>query len=162
MQPKSGAGIAGIVILAAFLLLRWDSMAGRPAPDFSLNQAYGGRVDLSAYRGKPVLLLFWLTSCGICRNELPLLDRLSTEFRARGVEVAAINIRDIDGAREFMASEHLHLTNLIDPEGETAQRYKVSGVPKLVLIGRDGKIRRSAVGWQGEKTLLDWLRSAGA
>jgi peroxiredoxin len=90
------------------------------------------------------------------------LTGFSTEFRARGVEVAAINIRDIDGACEFMASEHLHLTNLIDPDGETAQRYKVSGVPKLVLIGRDGKIRRSAVGWQGEKTLLDWLRSAGA
>jgi len=42
--------------------------------------------SVSAYRGKAVLLIFWLTACGICRHELPLLDRLSTEFRSRGFE----------------------------------------------------------------------------
>ncbi|PYT21517.1 MAG: hypothetical protein DMG57_38365 [Acidobacteria bacterium] len=72
--------------LQRLFFLRWDSMACRPAPDFTLEQAYGGRVDLSAYRGKAVLLIFWLTACGICRHELPLLDRLSTEFRSRGFE----------------------------------------------------------------------------
>jgi peroxiredoxin len=154
-------GIAGVLGIAALLFLQWDSMAGRPAPDFTLNQAYGGRVDLSAYRGKAVLLVFWLTSCGICRHELPLLDRLSPEFRAHGVEVLAINIRDIDGAREFMATRRLRLTNLIDPDGETAERYRVSGVPKLVLVGPDGKIRRTAAGWQDERTLREWLSSAG-
>ena len=80
---------------------------------------------------------------------------------ARGVEVLAINIRDVDGAREFMASEHLRLTNLIDPDGETAQRYQVSGVPKFILIGPDGKIRRSAAGWQDEPTLRNWLANSG-
>ena len=162
MQRTSGMGIAGVAALAALIFLRWDSMAGRSAPDFTLDQAYGGSVDLSAYRGKAVLLVFWTTSCGICRHELPLLDRLNSEFRARGVEILAVNIRDLDGAREFMGSEHLHLTNLIDPDGAAAQSYKVSGVPKLVLIGRDGKIRRSAAGWQNERTLRRWLADAGA
>lgn len=162
MRRKGGGmGIAGVLTIGALLFLQWDSMAGRPAPEFTLNQAYGGRVDLSAYRGKAVLLVFWLTSCGICRHELPLLDRLSPEFRAQGVEVLAINIRDIDGAREFMATRRLGLTNLIDPDGETAERYKVAGVPKLVLIGPDGKIRRTAAGWQDERTLREWLSSAG-
>jgi len=159
MERRGSAGIAGILILVAFILLQWDGLAGKPAPDFTLDQAYGGRVDLSAYRGRPVLLAFWLTSCGICRHELPLLDRLNPEFSARGVEVLAVNIRDVDGAREFMASEHLHLTNLIDADGKTAEQYGVSGVPKLVLIGADGKIRKSAAGFQSERTLRDWMAS---
>ena len=161
MKRHSGAGLAAILIAAAVMLFQWDGMARRQAPDFTLGEAYGGRVDLNSYRGKPVLLVFWLTTCSICRHELPLLDRLNPEFRARGVEVLAINIRDLDGAREYMATEHMRLTNLIDVDGETAQRYKVSGVPKLVLIGRDGKILRSAAGWQDESVLRDWLRDAG-
>ena len=157
MERKGGMGLAGVVAVAALIFFQWDSTVGRPAPDFTLDQAYGGRVDLSAYHGRSVLLVFWTTSCGICRHELPLLDRLNTEFRARGVEILAVNIRDLDGAREFMSGRHLRLTNLIDPDGTTAERYGVSGVPKLVLVGPDGKIRRSAAGWQDERTLREWL-----
>jgi peroxiredoxin len=158
MERKGGSmAIAGAVIVATMVFLHRDGMAGRPAPAFTLDQAYGGRVDLSDYRGKTVLLVFWTTSCGICRHELPLLDRLRPEFRAQGVEIAAVNIRDLEGAREFMAAEHLRLANLIDLDGETTQRYQVSGVPKLVLIGPDGKIRRSAAGWQNEQTLRSWI-----
>ena len=161
MERKGGMGVVGIAIVAAIVYLQWDSMAGRPAPDFTLDQAYGGRMTLSAYHGRSVLLVFWLTSCSICRRELPLLDQLGTEFHSRGVEVLAVNIRDVDGAREFMATQRLGLTNLIDPDGQVAQRYGVSGVPKLVLIGPDGKIRRSAAGWQDEHSLREWLASAG-
>ena len=161
-RQTGGMGIVGLCAILLFFARNWDSMAGKEAPDFTLDQAYGGRVDLSAYRGRPVLVVFWLTSCGICRHELPLLDRLRTDFRASGVEILAVNIRDLDGARDFMSGEHLGLTNLVDADGQTAQKYKVSGVPKLVLIGPDGKIRRSAAGWQDEDTLRGWLADSGA
>jgi peroxiredoxin len=154
-------GIVGLSAILLFFARNWDSMAGKEAPDFTLDQAYGGRVDLSAYRGRSVLVVFWLTSCGICRHELPLLDRLRTDFRASGVEILAVNIRDLDGARDFMSGEHLGLTNLVDADGQTARKYKVSGVPKLVMIGPDGKIRRSAAGWQDEDTLRGWLADSG-
>ena len=161
-QKAGGMGVVSIAVILLFFALNWDSMAGRDAPDFTLDQAYGARVDLSSYRGKSVLLVFWVTSCGICRHELPLLDKLRAEFQVRGIEILAVNIRDMDGAREFMVSQHLSLTNLIDPDGQTAQSYKVGGVPKLVLIGPDGKIRRSAAGWQDERTLREWLADASA
>ena len=64
MERKGSAGIAGILILAAFILLQWDGLAGKPAPNFTLDHAYGGRVDLSTYRGRPVLLAFWLSAGG--------------------------------------------------------------------------------------------------
>ncbi len=161
-QGAGGIGIVGVAVILLFFALNWDGMAGRPAPGFTLDQAYGGSVDLSAYNGKSVLLVFWLTSCGICRHELPMLDQLSTEFRTRGVEIVAVNIRDLDGARQFMGSKHLSLTNLIDSDGQTAQKYGVRGVPKLVLIGPDGRIRRSAAGWQDARTLREWIADAGA
>jgi peroxiredoxin len=161
-RQTGGMGIVGLCAIVLVFALNWDTMAGKQAPDFTLDQAYGGRVDLAAYRGRPVLVVFWATSCSICRHELPLLNRLRDEFRASGVEILAVNIRDLDGAREFMSGKHLSLTNLVDADGQTARNYKVSGVPKLVLIGPDGKIRRSAAGWQDERTLRDWLADSGA
>ena len=52
-------GLAGVVAVAALIFFQWDRTVGRPAPDFTLDQAYGGSVDLSAFRGRSVLLVFW-------------------------------------------------------------------------------------------------------
>jgi thiol-disulfide isomerase/thioredoxin len=60
---------------AVFLFLRHNEI-GRQAPDFALQGAYGGEYRLDSFRGRPVLLVFWNTNCGICRHELPILDRL--------------------------------------------------------------------------------------
>jgi peroxiredoxin len=141
--------------VAVFLFLRHNEV-GRQAPDFALQGAYGGEYRLDSFRGKPVLLVFWNTNCGICRHELPILDSLYAEASRNGVEIAGVNIGDVDGAREVMRP--LHLLNLVDADGRAAQSYDVSGVPKLVLIGADGKIRHSASGMRGEATLREWLR----
>jgi peroxiredoxin len=160
MEPHraGGAAILALAVGIVFLLLR-DGMTGRVAPGFSLREAYGGQVQLQSYRGRPVLLVFWTTSCGICRRELPLLDRLAGEFRGRGVEVLAINVGDLEGARQFMREKHLSLTTLVDMEGAVARDYAVSGVPKLVLVGADGRIKRARAGMQSERAVRQWLES---
>jgi peroxiredoxin len=139
-------------------LLR-DGMTGREAPDFSLREAYGGQVQLQSLRGRPVLLVFWTTSCGICRHELPVLDRLADEFRGRGVEMLAINLGDLEGARQYMRQNHLNLTTLVDTDGIVAQKYSVNGVPKLVLVGADGRIKQARAGMQSERAVRQWLES---
>lgn len=139
---------------AVFLFLRHNEI-GRQAPDFALQGAYGGEYRLDSFRGRPVLLVFWNTNCGICRHELPILDRLNGEAARNGVEIACVNIGDVDGARDVMRP--LHLLSLVDADGSAARSYGVSGVPKLVLIGADGKIKRSASGMEGESTLRAWL-----
>jgi peroxiredoxin len=140
---------------AAFLFLRHNEI-GRQAPDFALQGAYGGEYRLDSFRGRPVLLVFWNTNCGICRHELPILDSLHREAAQNGVEIACVNIGDADGAREVMRP--MHLLNLVDADGGVARKYGVSGVPKLVLIGADGKIKHSSSGMEGEATLREWLR----
>ncbi len=146
--------IAGV--LAAIVFFGHDDV-GRPAPDFDLQGAYGGAFHLDSFRGRPVLLVFWNTNCSICRHELPLLDRMFPEAMRQGVEIAAVNIGDADGAREVM--RRMHLLNLVDPDGRTAQRYGVNGVPKLVMIGPDGTIKHSSSGMAGESTLRAWFHS---
>jgi peroxiredoxin len=156
MADRSASPLIWIALaVVAFFYLR-GTQIGRAAPDFALNGAYGGQYHLDSFRGRPVLLAFWSTSCSVCRHELPILDGLRAEASQNGVEIACVNIGDVDGAREVMRP--LHLLNLVDPDGSAAHAYGVSGVPKLVLVGADGKIKHSASGLAGKNTLRNWLR----
>jgi len=156
MGDRSSNPLIWIVAGVAVLLFLRHSDVGRQAPDFALEGAYGGEYRLDSFRGRPVLLVFWSTSCGICRHELPVLDNLYAEASQNGIEIACVNIGDVAGAREVMRP--FHLLNLVDQDGNAARDYHVSGVPKLVLIGADGKIKRSASGWERAAALRTWLR----
>ncbi len=152
-------GIAGI-LLAMYVM--GDSNINRPAPAFDLPEAYGGHISLDSYRGHPVLLAFWATSCGICRHELPLLSDMAPELRGRGVEILTIHLGGSDEARDYIASNHLHLKSASDPEGAVAQAYRVSGIPKLVLVGSDGLIHRTHSGMTTRSTLRNWADSVAS
>jgi peroxiredoxin len=155
----------GLVLLAGLLVvvfyLTKDGSPDKPAPALSLASEFGGRIDpLASYHGRPVLLVFWTTSCGICQHELPLLNRLAPEFRSRGIAVVAIHLGGEAAALEFMQSQGLNLATYADTDGAAARAYNVNGVPKLVLITQDGKIKRSASGWMDERELRQWMDSA--
>ena len=143
-------------VLAAGLLSR-DTLLSREAPPFSLPETYGGRVNLSSYKGRPVLLVFWTTTCGICRYQLPLLNRMAPEFRSRGIEVVSIHLGGKAEARDYLRETRIGLTALVDEDGATGESYRVSGVPKMVLVGADGNILRSHAGMLRESGLRAWM-----
>jgi methylamine dehydrogenase accessory protein MauD len=155
-QSSSGFLLFTAVLLSGMYLTR-DATLNQQAPVFSLPETYGGRVDSGSYRGRPVLLVFWMTSCGICRRELPLLSDLAPEFRSKGVDVVAIHLGSVEEARNYMRSNHINLTSLVDSEGSVGQAYRVSGVPKLVLIDHEGKIKRTTAGMADETVLREWM-----
>jgi cytochrome c biogenesis protein CcmG, thiol:disulfide interchange protein DsbE len=130
------------------------------APEFSLPEIDHGQVELSSYRGRPVLLVFWTTSCSICQQELPMLERLAPEFRSKGIAVLAIHLGEEGAARDFMDANRISFTSLVDSSGKVGSKYHVGGVPKLVLVGSDGKIQDSTSGWTSESVLRDWIDSA--
>ena len=130
-----------------------------PAPNFSLPEVYGGRVELDAYHGRPVLLVFWTTSCPICQRELPMLSRLAPTFRSKGVTLLPINLDGESQAADYLSSNNLNLTSLFDSDSKIARAYDVGGVPKFVLIDKDGKVRRSSSGWTSESVLRNWVDS---
>jgi hypothetical protein len=75
MTQQSSAGfLLFVALIFAGVYLTRDASLNQQAPAFSLPETYGGRVDLESFRGRPVLLVFWMTSCGICRRELPLVS----------------------------------------------------------------------------------------
>jgi peroxiredoxin len=163
MERNHGTGI--LLAFAGMLLalyLTSDATMNRPAPAFELSDVYGGRITLDSYRGHPVLLAFWASSCGICRHELPLLSDMSSELNGKGLDILAINVGSTDEARNYLGSNHIHLRSATDPEGAVAQAYRVGGIPKLVLVSSDGKIRRTRIGAASPDTLRSWADSVTA
>jgi thiol-disulfide isomerase/thioredoxin len=144
-----------LAAVLAFVLLR-GGLVGHDAPDFTLRGAYGGSIDKRSFRGKPILLMFWTTSCPVCRHEMPIVDRIAIDFRREGVEVIAVNIGDTNGARDVL--REFRMTNMIDESGAAARSFKVSGMPKFVLIDSSGKVKREASGFQPEGALRGWLQ----
>lgn len=155
-MPRSLPVAALILILFGLLLAGQGYFAG-PAPAFSLPETGGGQVDLASFAGRPVLLVFWTTSCPICQHELPILNRMEPEFRNKGISVVTVLLGSGDEAENYTASNGISLRTLYDSRGTAARAYGVSGVPKLVLIDKEGKVRRSSSGWTDESTLRGWM-----
>ena len=157
-QQATGAVLLCAAIFGGLYLTR-DGELNRPAPGFNLPETHGGSVDFESYRGRPVLLVFWTTSCGICRRELPAVSHVAPEFRGKGIGVVAIHLGGADEVGHFMRSNHVALTSLVDTEGKVGQAFRVSGVPKMVLIGADGKIKRTKAGMADESELREWMEA---
>lgn len=124
-------------------LLRSISLA-KPAmssaPDFNLLDANGSPVALSGYRGRWVLLNFWATWCGPCREEMPSMERLSREFTGQGLAVLAVNQRESAAlVRQFLQAHRLSFTSALDTTGRVAGYYRVYGIPVSYLIDANGR-----------------------
>jgi DsbE subfamily thiol:disulfide oxidoreductase len=133
------AGAASVDFKAIPKLLE---LKDRPAaPDFTLPNAGGRKVSLKDYRGKVVFLNFWATWCESCREEMPSMERLYREFKDKGLEIVAVNVKE--KPRDALAfAKELKLTYpvLLDPEGEVGLLYGAFGLPATYLIDRKGVV----------------------
>jgi cytochrome c biogenesis protein CcmG/thiol:disulfide interchange protein DsbE len=121
------------------------------APDFNLLDSNGSPVGLSGYRGKMVLLNFWATWCGPCREEMPSMEQLSRSFGGQGLVVLAINQRENAAlVNKFMRTYGLNFTTPVDTTGRVAGYYRVYGIPVSYLIDANGQ----AIGMKSGP--MDW------
>ncbi|HTZ17279.1 MAG TPA: TlpA disulfide reductase family protein [Dissulfurispiraceae bacterium] len=133
-----------------------ESLSGRTAPDFTLNDLDGKPISLSSYKGKVVILTFWATWCPPCKEELQSLNKLYNMLQSRGLVVLAVSSdRSLSTAKEFMTENRLSYPVLFD-EKLTVSRdtYKAFMVPTTFVIDRRGTIFRKHFGEQ------DWTRPA--
>ena len=126
---------------------------GRMAPDFTLTDLTGGKTTLSALHGKAVLLDFWGTYCGPCKEEMPTVEKLRDEYRDRGLEVWGVTDDSAEKAQRFLSDNHRSLPTLMDHDRSVFKKYKIEGIPVVILIGRDGKVAQFWEGMQYEKDI---------
>lgn len=135
----------------------------RPAaPDFELTKLGGGSRNLADFRGRVVVLNFWATWCGPCREELPALEALHRELAAEGVAVVAVSLdKGSEGSVARFAEERgLTFDVLHDPGGQTEERYGVRFYPTTLVIDRHGRtVVRVSSAWDwAAPSVVDWLR----
>jgi DsbE subfamily thiol:disulfide oxidoreductase len=117
-------------------------MKDRPAaPEFTGVDMDGRKVSLKDFRGKVVFLNFWATWCDGCRDEMPSMEKLYREFKGKGFEVVAVNVKDKrPDALAFYKKLQLTYPVVMDPEGEVGLLYGAFGLPASYLIDRNGTV----------------------
>jgi cytochrome c biogenesis protein CcmG, thiol:disulfide interchange protein DsbE len=133
------------------------------APDFRLTGLDGGTVDLTAYRGRPVVVNFWASWCRPCIQEFPLLAAARARHRADGLEVIGVLATSDarDQARAFVRGHGGRWPVGVDrgggPAGETAIAYGVAGLPETYFVRRDGSLAVRQLGELSERSLRENL-----
>lgn len=129
---------------------RKELSAGREAPDFTLPSATGEPMSLKAFRGKYVLLDFWASWCGPCREEIPTLKKVWNRYHEKGLEIISVTIdRKDEEWLKALQDEQMPWNQLNAKGTKTAELYNVQGVPHILLIDPEGKIK--AINLRGEK-----------
>jgi len=157
------SSLLGILLgLIASSGLAASDLAGQTAPDFSLRSASGQNLRLSEYRGDVVMINFWATWCGPCRQEMPLLDELFTRYERVGFSLLGVNIDD-DSRRAMKMIEDLGVSFpvLFDENKEVSKLYQVEAMPVTVIIDREGTVRYVHQGYKPgyEEHYLTEIRS---
>jgi thiol-disulfide isomerase/thioredoxin len=123
-------------------------LKGKPAPDPSLEDLNGVARKISELRGKIVLLDFWASWCAPCRTQMPALAKLDKEIRDQGVALVGINDDETpEAAKAYLAKGGYDWMQLYDGKQKDARaKFKVTAIPTLVLIDRDGVIKEIQIG----------------
>ena len=139
-------------------LIIGSPLIGKPAPALAGTTLDGATFDLAAQRGKPVLVNFWASWCGPCREEFPLLEDAAARHAAEGlVVVGSLYKDDAEPARDFVAEEGATWPTVVDPERSIGSAWKVLGPPQSFFIDREGVIREVQVGQVRDAAELDRL-----
>lgn len=140
--------------LCLTLVLLFSHCAKKPkdsgaSPDFTLKTLEGQEITLSGLKGKVVLLDFWATWCGPCKESIPHLIQLYKSYKDRGFELIGMSTDkagDVEMVRRFAKSLDIPYPIILTPD-EVARSYKVTGLPTTVLIDKKGKIREKIIGY---------------
>lgn len=116
------------------------SLFGKKLPDFNLVSLEGDRVKLSDYKGKPILINFWSTSCKPCIKEMSRLNEIRKKYGDK-VVFLSITFNTKEQLNPFFTSNKFDFLHLVNAK-EFISEIGISGYPKNILINRDGNVHQ--------------------
>jgi len=154
-----GRGTAAIVVGVGLLVSACASgdqrgRDGSPAPALDAPAIVDGqRVDLSSFRGRPILVNFWASWCDPCRRELPRL----VEAQRAGTAVVGVAVKDSRRrARQMLADTGATWPSADDPDGSIARRWGVGdGLPVTFAVDASGVVRGHHLGEMSPEVVID-------
>ena len=112
------------------------------APDFALKSIDGTNLRLNEYRGQVVLINFWASWCGPCRQEMPLLEAIDKRYQNAGFTVLGVNVEGKAApAKEIAAKAGVSFPVLVDEGQKVSELYQLEAMPSSVIVDRDGVVR---------------------
>ncbi|MET0066039.1 MAG: TlpA disulfide reductase family protein [Candidatus Thiodiazotropha sp.] len=121
---------------------------GEPAPNFTLKSRSGENIKLSELRGNVVMVNFWASWCGPCRQEMPLLEQLYDRYKDMGFTLLGVNVdEDPSAADKILKEIPVSFPILLDTRNQVSQSYEVKAMPSTFMIDRDGKLRHLHKGY---------------
>ncbi|MFN3237193.1 MAG: TlpA family protein disulfide reductase [Pseudomonadales bacterium] len=131
--------------LTVLLTLGCPALAVEPdqeVPDFTLKSMAGDNLRLAELRGEGVLINFWASWCGPCRQEMPLLQKIQQRYEPLGFTVLGVNVDEEQSkARRIAERLNLDFPLLLDSAQQVSEAYGVNAMPFTVLVDRSGKAR---------------------
>lgn len=163
-----GVGLFAVFAVIGLQLLRNNatSPTSGPAPDFTMALYDGGAFTLSDYRGQWVVVNFWGSWCGPCRDEAPELQSAWEKYQTAGVMVVGVGFRDVESAaRKFLQDYNITYPNGNDDGLRITAQYAVTGAPETYIVDPNGHVQAFMigplpVGWL-DATLSGLLAGAG-
>ena len=153
--------VAAIVAALALSLPALADPSG-PAPQFTLAAKSGKDVSLAQYKGQVVMLNFWASWCGPCRQEMPLLETIYKKYNKLGFTMIGVNVEpDSKAADEWLKATPVSFPILYDRDSKVSKLYEVGGMPCTVIIDRNGNLRKLHRGYKpgDENEYLDSIRT---
>lgn len=135
--------VAAFAALALFALVAAAGRTGNePAPAFSLPTRDGGSISLADLKGQVVMINFWASWCGPCRQEFPVLDEMYRKYRPMGFALLGVNVESgtVDAER-FLQKTPVSFPIAWDSANEVSAAYGVSAMPTTLIVDRKGNVR---------------------
>jgi thiol-disulfide isomerase/thioredoxin len=134
--------IAGIVVALGLALPAIAADPTGPAPPFALMSKGGSQINLAQYKGQVVMLNFWASWCGPCRQEMPLLEDIYKKYNKLGFTLVGVNVEpDSKAADDWLKVTPVSFPVVYDKDSKVSRMYDVSGMPSTVIIDRKGNLR---------------------
>ena len=137
------------------------SSESKYAQDFTLTTLQGEQVSLSDYKGKIVILNFWTSWCGPCKEEMPHMQSFSEKHP--DIQMLAVNLTSmdlgLDAVKQFVEDYELTFPILLDEADIVGKAYNILTIPTSYIIAPEGRVFREVIGPMDE-TMMEELISA--